>query len=273
MAGIRKMIERMLNGYSPEEGIRQFKENLHRVLNAFKEDPQSREQLRHYLRGIYRPLQYLNASVVRPQLADGERLKATAKQYQLNKIELKRIYKTLLELELSIQKFYEDETEIDRLVVMLRKVINTFDEQLVSDLLDALDYHVDYDKIEKAYLDYQHTLQKAFNGQGLNQEVKAIFSVFADNFKNALQGKTRAQRPPRASDARTDVKMMDPALQSFYDRYRAEGFSHEESMVHVAEKEDLDQLSIESLETYRHLRRSGQSHAEAMVELRPKTDL
>ena len=267
MAGIRKMIERMLNGYSPEEGIRQFKENVHRVLNAFKEDPQSRGQLRQYLRSIYRPLQYFNASVVRPQLADGERLKATARQYQLNKIELKRIYKTLLELELRIQKFYEDETEVDRLVVMLRKVINTFDEQLVADLLDAVDYHVDYDKIEKAYLDYQHTLQKAFNGQGLNQEVKAIFSIFADNFKNALQGKTRTQRAPRASDERTDVKMMDPALQSFYDRYRSEGFSHEEAMGHVAEKEDLDQLSMEALESYRQLRRSGKSHAEAMADL------
>lgn len=268
MAGIRKMIEQMLNGYSPEEGIRQFKERLHRLLNAFKEDPESRAQLRQYLQSIYRPLQYFNAAVVRPQLADPARLKATAKQYQLNKIELKRIYKTLLELELRIQKFYADESEVDRLVVMLRKVINTFDEQLITDLLDAVDYHVDYAKIEKAYLDYQHTLHKAFNGAGLNQEVKAIFSVFVENFKNALQGKTRAQRTARASDEHSEVRMMEPSLQSFYDRYRAEGFSHEEAMKHVAEKEALDQLSVDELEAYRSLRRGGKTHDQAIQTLR-----
>lgn len=268
MAGIRKMIEHMLNGYSPEEAIRQFKEKMHRLLNAFKDDPESRTQLRHALRSIYRPLQYFNGAVVRPQLADREKLKAAAKQYQLNKIELKRIYKTLLELELRIQKFYEDESEIDRLVVMLRKVINTLDEQLISDLLDAVDYHIDYAKIEKAYLDYQHTMQKAFNAAGLNQEVKAIFAVFAENFSNALQGKSRQRRAPRASDSHSEIRMMDPALQSFYDRYRAEGFSHEEAMEHVREKEELDQLSVDALESYRSLRRAGKNHADAIQDLK-----
>ncbi len=268
MAGIRKMLEQMLNGFSPEEAIRQFKEKLHNALNHFKDDPQSRLQLKQYLRSVYRPLQYFNASVVRPQLANPERLKSTARQYGLNKIELKRIYKTALELELRIQKFYEDENEVDRLIVMLRKVINTFDEQMLSDILDAVDYHVDYGKIERAYLDYQSSMEKAFNAAALNREIKNILNVFGNNFKDALQGKSRQRRPARASDGQSEVKMMDPALQSFYDRYRSEGFSHDEAMKYVNEKSDLDSLSVEQLEAYRSLRRkSGKNHAEAMKQL------
>ena len=263
MANLRDMIRRALNGRSPEDALAEFKEKLHAQINDFKDDPASRARLQQYLRSVLTPLQYFNAFVVKPNLNDNDRLREMAKRYNVNKVELKRVLKVALELEEKVQGYFEDNDRVDQLVITLRKVINVLDEQILTDLIDAMDYNIDYGKIEKAYLDYQSTLQKAYNVDGLNRDLQGIMGTVMNNLKNAFTQGTQQTRS-KPSDRQPEVRMLDPQLQNLYNHFREEGYDHNESMDMVNERRDVDGLKNEFLEAYRTLRQEGKSHQDAM---------
>lgn len=269
MGGMRDMLKRALGGRSPEEALADFKERLHTQLNEMRENPETHQRLKQVLQSILRPLQQFNTFVVRPTLSDSERLKALAKRCGVHKIELKRVLKTSLELEDTLLSYFKDPAQIDQLTISLRKVINVIDEDVVTHLIDAIDYNIDYGKIEKAYLDYQDNLQKAYNVDGLNRDLQGLFGGVLQNLRNAF---SNGQKPAKAkaSDRQLDAKMLEPELQNLYNRYREEGFTHEESMRVVQEKQDLDGLPAQLMESYRSQRREGRSHTEAFDAVRPQ---
>ncbi|MGV3524635.1 MAG: hypothetical protein ACO1RX_10430 [Candidatus Sericytochromatia bacterium] len=267
MAGIRDMIRRALGGRPPEEALIEFKEKLHAQINDFKDNPESRAQLQRMLQSVLRPLQYFNTFVVRPHLADNERLRHLAQQYNVNKVELKRVLKVSLELEEKIQTYFKDREQVEQLVVTLRKVVNVLDEQVITDIINAVDDNVDYSKIERAYLDYQSTLQKAYNADGLNRDLQGIVGGVLNGLKNAFGNAPQRVRT-RPSDQQPEARMLEPELQSLYDRYREEGFEHAEAMRFVTEKRELDSLPPQFLEAYQTLRKEGQAHDEALAYAR-----
>ncbi len=266
MAGLRDMIRRALGGQNPEAALAAFKEKLHNQINDFKDNPESRERLKQTLSSVLRPLQYANAFVIRPSLADNQKMREMAQKYGINKVELKRIFKTSVELEEKLQRYFKDSDQADQLIVTLRKVINVLDEQVLAEMVDALDYHIDYGKIEKAYLDYQTNIQRAYNIEGLNSELKNIMGGLFSNFKNAFQNNATVPKT-KASDQQPEARMLAPDLQAVYDRFRDEGFNHEEAMEQVHEKQDLDQLSENELDAYRKVRQQGLNHKEAISKL------
>lgn len=267
MAGLRDMFRRSFGGRQPEEALMDFKEKLHVQINAFKDDPENQARLQSTMRSIITPLQYFNSLMVRPNMDDNQKMRELAKKYGINKVELKRVFKVALEFEEKVQNYFKNRGEVEQLVITLRKVVNVLDEQILTDIIDAMDYNVDYGKIEKAYLDYQSTLQKAYNSEGLNRDLQGIMGGLISNFKNAFQ--TSAQAPKtKASDKHAEVRMMEPELQSLYDHYREEGFEHDESMKMINEKKDLDALPRKFLEAYRTLRQEGHSHTEAIEYVR-----
>lgn len=263
MAGLREMLRRAFGGRQPEEALADFKEKLHTQINEFKDSPESQARMQRTLQSVITPLQYFNAYMVRPSIEDNQKMRDLAKHYGVNKVELKRVFKIALEFEEKIQSYFKNRDQIDQLVVTLRKVVNVLDEQILTDLIDAMDYNIDYNKIEKAYLDYQTTLQKAYNADGLNRDLQNIMGGLINNFKTAF---TSSAQPPktRPSDQHSEVRLMEPELQNLYDHYREEGFEHEESMRMVNEKKDVDNLPDAFLDAYRTLRQEGQSHAEAI---------
>lgn len=263
MAGLRDILRRAFGGRPPEEALAEFKEKLHAQINAFKDNPEGQMQLRNYLQSFVQPLQYFNMLVVRPSLGDNEKLRQMAQKYGVNKVELKRVFKISLELEEKVQHYFQDPASVEQLIVTLRKVVNVLDEQILTDVIEALDYHIDYNRIEKAYLDYQTTLQQAYNAEGLNRDLQGILGGLFGNLKNVFAG---AGQPPRQkpSDKHPEVRMLEPELQNLYDRQRQEGFSHDEAMAMVSEKRDLDALPEGYLEAYRTLRQEGRSHSDAL---------
>lgn len=270
MANLRDMLRRAFGGRNPEDALIDFKEKLHAQINEFKDNPQSRARLQGYLRSILTPLQYFNAFMVRPNLNDNEKMRELARKYQINKVELKRVFKVALELEEKVQAYFSDGDQIDQLVVTLRKVINVLDEQIVTDIIDAMDYNIDLNKIENAYLDYQSKLQQAYNADGLNRDLQGIMGTVMSSLKNAF---TQPSTPrTKASDKRPEVRMLEPELQKLYDHFREEGYEHSEAMAMIQEKQDVESLSAELMETYRQLRREGKSHGEAMAQLRAQNE-
>lgn len=266
MGGLRDMLRKAF-GRDPEAALAEFKEKLHLQINDFKDNPETRTQLRRMLQSVVTPLRQFNLFVVNPALNNNERLKAMAKRYGVNKIELKRMLKTSLELEEKLQKYFKDSDEIDQLVLTLRKVVNVLDEDVVTGFIDAMDYNIDYGKIEKAYLDYQHNLQKAYNAEGLNRDLQGLIGQVLNNLKGAFNN-TQKPVKTKASDRQADARMLEPELQILYDRYRDEGFTHDEAMRVVGEKRDLDGLPEELMEAYRSQRREGQDHDEALAYAR-----
>lgn len=262
MGGLRDVLRRAFDGRSPEEALADFKEKLHAQINEFRENPETHSRLQTILQSILRPLQQFNLFIVRPALNDNDRLKTLAQRYGVNKIELKRVLKTSLELEATLQSYFKDPSQMDQLVVTLRKVVNVIDEDVVTGLIDAIDYNIDYGKIEKAYLDYQSSLQKAYNVDGLNRDLKDLLGNVSNNLKNAF-GHSQKTTKGKASDRQLDAKMLEPELQNLYNRYREEGFTHEESMRVVQEKSDLDGLPAKLMDAYRAERREGRSHGDA----------
>lgn len=271
MGGLRDILRRAFGNRSPEVALAEFKEKLHHQINTFKDSPESRAKLQEILHSVLNPLQYFNALVVRPSLEDPERLKALAKRYGVNKVELKRVFKLSLEFEEQVQRYFQDRDQVEQLIISLRKIVNVLDEQLITEIIDAMDYHIDYGKIEKAYLDYQFNLQKAYNIEGLNQELKGIVGSFLGNLKSALTG-AAAQQRIKPSDQQPQAKMLEPELQNIYDRFRQEGFSHDEAMQQVKEKQDFDSLVGESLEIYHRVRREGRSHTDAMLVVQQRSE-
>lgn len=267
MAGLRDMIRRALGGQNPEAALAAFKEKLHAQINDFKDNPHSRARLKQTLNSILRPLQYANSFVIRPSLADNQKMREMAQKYGINKVELKRIFKTSVELEDKLQRYFKDDDQADQLIVTLRKVINVLDEQVLAEMVDALDYHIDYGKIEKAYLDYQTNIQRAYNIEGLNAELKNIMGGLFSNFKDAFQN-NKVVSKTRPSDQEPEARMLEPELQTLYDRFREEGFSHQESMDQVTEKQDLDRLSESERELYRTRRQQGLSHSESIQKMK-----
>lgn len=271
MGGLRDILNRAFGGRSPEAALADFKERLHAQINEFKENPETRSRLQRMLQSILAPLQQANTFVVRPALADNERLKSMAQRYGVNKVELKRMLKTSLELEDTLRSYFEDSNQVDQLILTLRKVVNVIDEDLVTSFIDAIDYNIDYSKIEKAYLDYQSNLQKAYNADGLNRDLQGLMGTVMQNLKGAFNS---SSKPPKikASDRQAEARMLEPELQNLYNRYREEGFTHEESMRVVDEKRDLDQLPEAFMEAYRTLRREGRNHAAALEYARNLAD-
>lgn len=267
MGGLRDVLRRAFDGRSPEEALADFKEKLHAQINEFRENPETHSRLQTILQSILRPLQQFNLFIVRPALNDKERLKAMASRYGVNKIELKRVLKTSLELEETLKSYFKDPSQMDQLVVTLRKVVNVIDEDVVTGFIDAIDYNIDYGKIEKAYLDYQSSMQKAYNVDGLNRDLKELLGNVSNNLKNAF-GQGQKPAKGKASDRQLDAKMLEPELQNLYNRYREEGFTHEESMRVVQEKSDLDGLSAKLMDAYRAERREGRNHSEAFERVK-----
>lgn len=263
MAGLRDILRRAFGGRAPEEALTDFKERLHAQINDFKDSPESRAQLQRMLQSVLAPLSQFNAFVVRPTLADNDKMRAMAQRYGVNKVELKRVLKTALELEEKLKNYFNDNEEVDQLVITLRKVVNVLDEDIVTGFVDAFDYNIDLGKIEKAYLEYQDKMQKAMNTQGLNRDLNNMIGTVMGNLKNAFNS-NQIRPKGKASDRQADVKMMDPELQNLYNRYRDEGFEHDEAMRVVEEKQDLDQLPHQFKEAYRTLRREGRSHKAAL---------
>lgn len=272
MAGLKDMLRRALGGRNPEEVLAEFKEKLHQSINEFRNNPESRQKLQRTLQSIVMPVRYFNLSIVRPHLEDREALKRLAQQLGMNKVELKRVFKLSLELEEKLGQYFGNELDIDQLTVTLRKAVNTLDEQILTDIIDAMDHNIDFGKIERAQLDYQEAIQKAYNVDGLNRELNGILSSFLGGMREALarqQGQSVKSKP---SDRHTEVKMLEPQYQSAYDHYREEGYSHEEAMTFVNEARDLDALPKEYLDAYRVLRQEGRSHAEAVSYIRSLAD-
>ena len=147
MAGLRDILKRAFGGVQPEIALAQFKERLHNQINDFKDNPESRAQLQKMLQSILQPLRQFNLFIVQPALNDNERLKSMAKQYNVNKIELKRVFKTAIELEEKIHSYFKDRDQVDQLVVTLRKVVNVLDEEIISELINSIDYNIDYGNI------------------------------------------------------------------------------------------------------------------------------
>lgn len=263
MAGLRDILRRAFGGRPPEEALAEFKERLHGQINDFKDNPESREQLQRMLQSVVRPLSQFNMFIVRPTLADNDRMKAMAQRYGVNKVELKRVLKTALELEEKLQNYFKDSDEVDQLVITLRKVVNVLDEDIVTGFVEAFDHNVDMGKIEKAALEYQDKMQKALNTQGLNRDLQSMIGTVVGNLKNAFNS-NQIRPKGKASDRQADVRMLDPELQNLYNRYRDEGFEHDEAMRVVEEKKDLDGLPHQFKEAYRTLRREGRSHAAAL---------
>lgn len=261
MAHFRDMIRRALNGRSPEEFVVETKERLHTMVNTFKDSPEAQDKARRYLQSVVFPLRYLNTFIIRPNLDDNEKLRALAQQYDVNKVELKRVMKAALELEEGINQYLGEDIHFDQLAITLRKVINVLDEQIITDLIEAMDHHINYGKIEKAYLTYQENLQKAYNAEGLNRDLQGILGQLVNGFKNAL---TQTGSKVRPSDRQSEIKMLDPQWQNAYDHYCAEGYTHEEAMAFIQERRDLSELSPSFLEAYRVLRQEGRPHAEAL---------
>ncbi|MBF2055214.1 MAG: hypothetical protein IGS03_17325 [Candidatus Sericytochromatia bacterium] len=264
MAGLRDILRRAFGGRPPEEALAAFKEKMHDQINAFKDNPEGQAQLRSYLQSFLQPLQYFNMLVVRPALNDNDKMREMAQKYGVNKVELKRVFKIALELEDKVQRYFQNPESVDQLIITLRKVVNVLDEQILTDVIEALDYNIDYNRIEKAYLDYQTTLQQAYNVEGLNRDLQGILGGLFGNLKNvfATAGQTPRHKP---SDKHAEVRMLEPELQNLYDRQRQEGFSHEEAMATVTEKRDLDALPKDYLEAYRTLRQEGRPHADALA--------
>lgn len=264
MAGLRDILRRALGGRPPEEALAAFKEKMHGQINAFKDNPEGQAQLRSYLQSFLQPLQYFNMLVIRPALNDNDKMREMAQKYGVNKVELKRVFKIALELEEKVQRYFQNPESVDQLIITLRKVVNVLDEQILTDIIEALDYNIDYNRIEKAYLDYQTTLQQAYNAEGLNRDLQGILGDLFGNLKNVF---ATAGQPPRQkpSDKHAEVRMLEPELQNLYDRQRQEGFSHEEAMAMVTEKRDLDALPKDYLEAYRTLRQEGRPHADALA--------
>jgi len=263
MANLRDMLRRFLGGRPPEEALAAFKEKLHDQINAFKDNPESRAQFRSYLESIITPVQYFNTLVVRPNLDNNDKLREMAQRYGINKVELKRMLKISLELEDKVQHYFRDGDHLEHLIITLRKVVNVLDEQVLTDIIEAMDYNIDYGRIEKAYLDYQSTLQKAYNSEGLSRDLQGIMGGLIGNLKNVLSGTHQASRS-KPSDKRPEIRMLEPDLQNLYDRYREEDFGHDEAMAMVQEKQELDQLSESYREAYRTLRQEGQGHQDAL---------
>lgn len=270
MAGLRDMFQRAFGGQSPEEALTNLKERLHQSLNEFKDDAATQEKVRQNLQSIKTPLRYFNLFVVRPHLDEPERLKALAQRYQINKIDMKRLFKTALELEDSLEQYFGDTMDFDQLVIVLRRVLNLFDEQLVVDALDAFDSNIDYSKIEKAYLDYQDKLSGAYNVMGLNRDLKNVVDQFVSGFRNVVS--TPHKIKTRPSDQDTTIKMLPVEFQRIYDHYIEEGYTHEEANLYVRERQDLAELNEELLEAYRVLRQEGRSHADAIAYIRNLKD-
>lgn len=270
MAGLRDVLKRAFGGQQPEVALAEFKERIHSQINDFKDNPESRGQLQKMLQGVLNPLKQFNLFVVRPALNDNERLRAMAQRYGVNKVELKRIFKTSLEFEEKLQGYFKDRDQVDQLVITLRKVVNVLDEEIITGLIDAMDYNIDYGKIEKAYLDYQSTLQKAYNVEGLNRDLQGLIGTVMGNLKNAFSSPQRSVSKP--SDRQADARMLEPELQNLYDRYRSEGFTHDESMRVVEEKRDLDSLPKAFHDAYRTFRQEGRSHTDALDYARSLAD-
>ncbi|HEY9840989.1 MAG: hypothetical protein ACAI44_01065 [Candidatus Sericytochromatia bacterium] len=271
MGGLRDILRRAFGGRSPEEALADFKERLHTQINEFKENPETHHRLQRVLQSLLNPLQQFNTFLVRPALADKERLRSLAKRFDINKVELKRVLKTSLELEEKLKDYFENRDQLEQLIVTLRKVINVLDEDIITGLIDAVDYNIDYGKIEKAYLDYQTNLQKAYNAEGLNRDLQGLMGTVMQNLKNAFNNNQKVAKI-KPSDRQADARMLEPELQNLYDRYRDEGFTHEESMRVVDEKRDLDGLPPRFREAYRTLRREGRSHADALDYARNLAD-
>lgn len=272
MAGLRDILRRAFGGRQPEAALAEFKEKLHSQINDFKDNPETRQQLKRTLQSILTPLKQFNAFVVIPALGDNEKLRGMAQKYNVNKVELKRMLKTSLELEEKVQRYFQDGDQVDQLVVTLRKVVNVLDEEIITGFIDALDYNIDYGKIEKAYLDYQTNLMKAYNSDGLNRDLQGLMGTVMGNLKNVFSGGQQRVTKTKHSDREVDAKMLEPELQNLYNRYREEGFAHDEAMRVVAEKRDLDGLPAAFLDAYRTLRREGRDHDDAMAYARTLAD-
>lgn len=272
MASLKDMLRRALGGRNPEEVLAEFKEKLHQSINTLRNNPESQQKLQRILQSIIMPVRYFNFHVVRPHLENREALKALAHQLGMNKVELKRIFKLSLELEEKLSQYFGNALEVEALTVTLRKIVNALDEQMLTDLIDAMDHNIDFSKIERAQLDYQEAIQKAYNMEGLNREINGILGSFFNSVREAL---TRQERPPvkaKPSDRHAEVKMLDPHYQNAYDHYREEGYSHEEAMGFIREAQDVQALPQEYLDAYRILRQEGQSHAEAIQYIRNLAD-
>lgn len=272
MAGLKDMLKRVLGGRNPEEALAEFKEKLHQSINEFKSNPDSRQKLQRQLQSMVMPVKYFNSTVVRPQLENKEGLKELAKQMGINRVELKRVFKVSLELEEKMAQYFGDELDVEQMAVTLRKVVNVLDEQVVTDLIDAMDYNIDFGKIERAQLDYQEAIQKAYNVDGLNRDLNGILGSLFGNMRNAFSQSSQAVPKGKASDQHPEVRMMEPEYQNAYDHYREEGYSHGESMAFVKEKQDLAALPQAFLEAYRVLRQEGRSHDEAISYARSLAD-
>lgn len=264
MSSLKDLLKKALGGRTPEVALAEFKEKMHHAINHFHQDPASQTQVKQYLSSILRPLNYFNMFVVRPHMANPDKLKALAHKYRMNKIELKRFFKIALELEERLKRYFGDDLNFDQLVITLRKVINVLDEQLLVDLIDAIDYNIDFGKIEKAYLTYQDSLQKAYNTEGLKHDLQSVIGSFMSSFKRSLDPNKTSYR---ASDKAPETRMLPPNLQNTYDHYREEGYTHEEAMAFVKEKEETDALTEAELVEYRTLRESGKDHRQAIIAL------
>ncbi|PIQ23533.1 hypothetical protein COW36_13750 [bacterium (Candidatus Blackallbacteria) CG17_big_fil_post_rev_8_21_14_2_50_48_46] len=271
MAGLKDMLRRVLGGRNPEEALAEFKEKLHHSINEFKNNPESRQKLQRNLQSIVMPVRYFNATIVRPHLENKEQLKSLAQQLNMHKIELKRVFKLSLELEEKLGQYFGNELDVEQLAVTLRKVVNVLDEQILSDVIEVVDHNIDFGKIERAQLDYQEAVQKAYNVDGLNRELNGILGSFLGNMRDVFSGQQKATTKPRPSDRQTEVKMLEPQYQNTYDHYREEGYSHDESMAFVKEKQDLDSLPQEYLDAYRVLRQEGRAHDESIDYIRSLT--
>jgi len=272
VAGLKDMIRRFLGGRNPEEALAEFKEKLHQSINEFKSNPDSRQKLQRQLQSMVMPVRYFNSTVVRPQLENKEGLKELAKQMGINKVELKRVFKVSLELEEKMAQYFGDELDVEQMAVTLRKVVNVLDEQVVTDLIEAMDYNIDFGKIERAQLDYQEAIQKAYNVDGLNRDLNGILGSLFGNLRNVINPSSQAAPKGKASDQHAEVRMMEPEYQNAYDHFREEGYSHAESMAFVQEKQDLAALPQAFLEAYRVLRQEGRSHDEAISYARSLAD-
>lgn len=272
MAGLKDMIRRFLGGRNPEEALAEFKEKLHHSINEFKTNPDSRQKLQRQLQSMVMPVRYFNSAVVRPQLENKEGLKELAKQMGINKVELKRVFKVSLELEEKMTQYFGDELDVEQMAVTLRKVVNVLDEQVVADLIEAMDYNIDFGKIERAQLDYQEAIQKAYNVDGLNRDLNGILGNLFGNLRNVIHPSPQTAPKGKASDQHAEVRMMEPEYQNAYDHFREEGYSHVEAMAFVQEKQDLAALPQAFLEAYRVLRQEGRSHDEAISYARSLAD-
>jgi AraC-like DNA-binding protein len=272
VAGLKDMLRRVLGGRNPEEALAEFKEKLHQSINEFKDSPESRQRLQRTLQSIVMPVRYFNGSIVRPHLENKESLKELAQQVGMNKVELKRVFKLSLELEEKLTQYFGDELDVEQLAVTLRKVINVLDEQVLTDLIDAMDYNINFDKIERAQLDYQEAIQKAYNVDGLNRELNGILGSLLGNMRNVFSNKQSPAAKSKPSDQHTEVKMMEPQYQNTYDHYREEGYEHDEAMRFVQEKQDLDALPAAYLDAYRVFRQEGRNHEDAIEYVRSLAD-